>query len=71
MLGSNTLATSGGLDGFNTLYSAPDGTSIRGVAFAPAATPLPASWTCLLIGLVGLGFMTRWRSKKGSGLAAA
>ena len=71
VLDSNTLAVSGGLDGFTTLYSAPDGTSIRGVSFAPTATPLPASWTSLLIGLAGLGFITTRRRKNGSGLVAA
>ena len=71
VLDSNTLAISGGLDDFTTLYSAPDGTSIRGVSFAPTATPLPASWTSLLIGLAGFGFITTRRRKHGSGLVAA
>jgi hypothetical protein len=48
---------------FDTLYSAPTNISIRGVAFAPTGmddpltpTPLPASWTFMLIGLAGLGW---------------
>jgi hypothetical protein len=69
VLGSSTLATSSGLDDFTTLYSAPAGTLIRGVSFAP--TPLPASWTLLLIGVAVFGFLTMRRRENGSGLAAA
>jgi len=67
----NTLAASGGLDDFTTLYSAPAGTLIRGVSFAPTATPLPASWTFLLLGLAGFGLITMRRRTNGSDLAGA
>lgn len=71
VLDSSTLALSGGLDDFTALYSAPDGTLIRGVSFAPTATPLPASWIFLVSGLAGFGFITTRRRTSGSGLAAA
>jgi hypothetical protein len=54
---------------FTTLVSSTPGESIRGVAFAP--TPLPASWTFMLIGLAGFGWVTLRRKPNASGLAAA
>ena len=63
---------------FTTLYSAPSNTSIRGVAFAPTGTddpltptPLPASWTFMLIGLAGFGWAAMRRRPNASDLAAA
>jgi hypothetical protein len=38
-------------ESFNTLYSAPAGTSIRGVAFAPQAVPEPGTWGLATAGL--------------------
>jgi hypothetical protein len=73
-LADTTIAQAAG-EGFTTLYSAPSDISIRGVAFAPQGaspltTPLPASWTIMLIGLGGLGFATMRRKSKDSNLAA-
>ena len=63
---------------FTTLYSAPSNTSIRGVAFAPTGTddpltptPLPASWTFMLIGLAGFGWAAMRQRPNASDLAAA
>jgi hypothetical protein len=51
---------------------APADTNFKGVAFAPVnATPLPASWPFMLIGLVGIGLAARQRSSNGFRLAAA
>ena len=62
---------------FTTLYSAPSDISIRGLAFAPGSndpltpTPLPASWTFMLIGFAGLGWAAKRWKPNASGLAAA
>jgi len=45
---------------FTTLYAAPAGTSIRGVAFAPV--PEPASLSVVALGLAGIGFIRRRRN---------
>ena len=50
-------------ESFTTLFSAPSGTSIRGVAFAP--TPLPATLPLLISGLGALGLLG-WRRKRRS-----
>ena len=44
-------------ESFTTLYAAPDGTSIRGVAFAPESVPEPSTLAGLAAGLVGMGLM--------------
>ncbi len=49
---SNTSAAVGTAETFNTLFQAPTGTLIRGVAFAP--TPEPASIAVFGLGLAGL-----------------
>ena len=50
-LAANAITQVGG-ESFSTLYTDPTGmTSIRGVAFAPAAVPEPESWLLLLAGL--------------------
>jgi len=36
-----------------------------------AATPLPSTWTLMLIGLIGLGFAAYWRRKPEANFAAA
>ena len=63
---------------FTTLYTAPSDISIRGLAFAPEGkddpltpTPLPASWTFMLIGLAGFGWAAMRRRPNASDLAAA
>jgi hypothetical protein len=70
-LSDTTIAQAAG-ETFNTLYSAPSGVSIRGVAFAPdiGATPLPSTWFMLLSGLVGLAFFIYRGSKRGSAALA-
>ena len=69
LLGATTLPTN---ESFTTLYSAPSDTLIRGVAFAPTGsddpltpTPLPASWTFMLIGLAGFGWAVKRRGSSG------
>jgi hypothetical protein len=64
----NTAGSCSSGEMFTTLYSAPADVSIRGVAFAP--TPLPGTWTTMLIGLAGLGFVGYRHSKKLALLAA-
>ena len=55
---SNTDYTVGDAESFNTLYQAPAGTLIRGVAFAP----VPEPWTMSVFG-VGLAGLFRARKK--------
>jgi hypothetical protein len=66
-LSDTTISQASG-ETFNTLYSAPSDVSIRGVAFAP--TPLPSTWTLLIAGFAGLGFLA-YRGSKGNGAAVA
>ncbi len=64
-----TIAQASG-ENFTTLYSAPADISIRGVAFAP--TPLPSTWTMLIAGFVGFGFLAyRGTIHKTAEIAAA
>lgn len=64
--------TNPGDEDFIELAAAPADTTFKGVAFAPeAATPLPASWTFMLIGLAGLGFAAYRRGPKTHSVAAA
>jgi len=60
---SDTTIAEAGVEAFQTLYSAPDDTSIRGVAFAPEVTPIPATWSMMLLGLGVLGFIGYRRPK--------
>jgi hypothetical protein len=41
------------------------------LAFAPVATPLPATWTMLIAGFAGLGFFAYRGSKKSTGALAS
>jgi hypothetical protein len=59
-------------EAFTVLATAPADTNFKGVAFAPvSATPLPASWTFMMIGLVGVVLVTRQRRSSGFRLVAA
>jgi hypothetical protein len=74
-LSFTTIAQTTG-ESFTTLYAAPSGDSIRGVAFAPEGasaltSPLPTSWTFMLIGLAGFGLAAMRRRSSDSGLATA
>lgn len=54
-------------ENFTTLFSAPSGIDIRGVAFAPVApTPLPAALPLFATGLGALGLLGRRRKRKAS-----
>lgn len=75
---SDDLASEAADESFTVLATAPADTNFKGVSFAPldeaaplTPTPLPASWTFLLIGLAGFGFIATRRRTNGSGLAAA
>jgi hypothetical protein len=60
-----------GLDGFTpTQVSAITGFT-QAIEVAPAVTPLPSTWTMLIAGFVGLGFLANRGSKKVSALRAA
>ncbi len=73
-LSNSTIAQASG-ESFMTLYSAPSDISIRGVAFAPEGsssltpTPLPASWTFMIIGLATFGWAKARRNSNGSRFA--
>ena len=75
---SDTTLTQASGESFTQLFSAPSDELIRGVSFAPTGsndpltpTPLPASWTFMLIGLAGFGWVTLRRKPNAAGLAAA
>ncbi len=61
---------------FTTLATAPADSNFKGVAFAPTGadpltpTPLPASWTFMLIGLAGFGWATMRQKSNASSLTA-
>jgi hypothetical protein len=57
---SDTTAAQASGETFNTLYTAPAGTDIRGVAFAPV--PEPASLGILALATTGLGLIRRRRT---------
>ncbi|MBC9876449.1 PEP-CTERM sorting domain-containing protein [Bradyrhizobium sp. INPA01-394B] len=60
-----TTATQSKDEQFSVLYSADNGTSIRGVSFAPvAAVPEPSTWAMLIIGFCGLGFLAHRRKNR-------
>ena len=68
-LGFTTAAAASG-ETFNVLYSAAsDNVSIRGVAFAPDETPLPAALPLFATGLGALGLLG-WRRKRKAQAAA-
>ena len=58
---SNTSATVGDLEGFNTLETAAYGQVLRGVSFTPEAAPEPSTWALLLGGIATLVGMARRR----------
>jgi hypothetical protein len=71
ILGYTTAVEAAG-EAFTVLATAPADTNFKGVAFAPvSATPLPASWTFMMIGLVGVVLVTRQRRSSGFRLVAA
>ena len=61
-LSDTTIAQAAG-ESFTTLYSSAPGESIRGVAFAPDPTPLPAAMPLFVSGLGALGLIG-WRRKR-------
>lgn len=70
ILGYTTAAEAAG-ETFTVLATAPADTNFKGVAFAPVSeTPLPASWTFMMIGLIGGGLFARQRRSSGIRLAA-
>lgn len=60
-LSATSPAQIGG-ESFTTLYSGPNGTLIRGVAFAPV--PEPSSMAIFIAGLAGLSLVRRCRTAK-------
>lgn len=59
---SYTMASQVTGESFNVLAVAPEDTNFKGVAFAPTATPLPASWP-LMLSALALGGLLRGRRK--------
>ena len=55
------LDTAGGNNTFTTIFTAPAGTNVRGIAFAPV--PEPSSLT-LLFGAISLGALVRFRRQR-------
>jgi hypothetical protein len=68
------------LDGFNAslngmllapgFYINPNGTVVDVITGAPAVTPLPSTWTMMILGLCGIGFMAYRRKTKPALMAA-
>jgi len=72
------IADAPGSSSSNQLYSVDASSSgfLYGDTFsingsAVSETPLPATWTLMLLGVVGLGFAAYWRQKRNTSLAAA
>jgi hypothetical protein len=66
---SDTMASQASGEAFSVLATAPEDTNFKGVAFAPTATPLPASWTLMLCGLAVGGLLVRARQSKAAAAA--
>ena len=56
---------------FNEMMSGGNGFSFQYAAASVSAAPLPPSWTLMLIGLAGLGFVAYRRKSKPAALMAA
>ena len=65
---SATTGPSG--EGFTELAAAPADSNFKGVAFAPAGVPEPATWAMMLMGFGGLGVMMRRSRSKQRALVA-
>ena len=68
---SDTMTSQVTDETFTTLFSADSDVSIRGVAFAPTATPLPAALPLFAGGLIVLGMFTRRKKRKAEKALAA
>jgi hypothetical protein len=66
----DTTASQAAGESFSVLATAPDDTTFKGVAFAPTATPLPATLPLFAGGLGMVGFLSRRRKHKTADIAA-